>query len=80
MTVTKKYLRDWEKSARIRFTDEQKRMFFDYFGEEPYPHEWSEQDIYYHIRNYIVRGYWEKEEPIDSFDSGLEILTDEVEF
>jgi len=60
MTITKKYLRDWEKSARIRFTEEQTRISLERFGEEPWPYEWSGQDIYVQIGNYLYCGHWEK--------------------
>jgi len=77
MTITKKYLRDWEKSARIRFTEEQKRIFLERFGEEPRPHEWSEQDIWVQIRNFLYCGRWEK--PSILLGGGVP-LPDGVEF
>jgi len=60
MTITKKYLRDWENSARTYIPDEQKKIILDRFGEEPWPYEWSEQDIHVQIRNYLYCGHWEK--------------------
>ena len=60
MTITKKFLRDWENSDRIRFTDEQKAIFLERFGTEPEPYEWSLQDIVEQIKNYRYCGHWEK--------------------
>lgn len=60
MTITKKFLRDWERSARIRFTDEEMAIFLERFGTEPEPYEWSEQDIEVQIENYRYCGHWEK--------------------
>jgi hypothetical protein len=60
MTITKKYLRDWEKSARISFTGKQQQIILERFGTEPYPYEWSEQDIQVQIGNYLHCGHWEK--------------------
>jgi len=60
MTITKKHLRDWEKSVRIYIPPEQETMILERFGEEPWPYEWSEQDIWVQIRHYLKRGRWEK--------------------
>ena len=60
MTITKKYLRDLEKSANAHLSSEQKRTILDRFGTEPEPYEWSEQDIAVQIRNYLSCGHWEK--------------------
>jgi len=60
MTITKKYLRDWEKSARIYILPEQKLLILERFGTEPEPHEWSEQDIGVQIRNFLECGEFEK--------------------
>jgi len=68
MTITKQYLRKWEEGNRKRLTPEQKQIFLNRFGEEPYPYEWSEQDITVQIDNYLYCGEWEK--PIESSNSG----------
>jgi len=60
MTITKKYLNDWENSTRISITDEQKKIILERFGKEPYPYEWSDQDIHVQIKNYLHCGHWEK--------------------
>jgi len=61
MTITKKYLRDLEKSARISFTGKQQQIILERFGTNPYPYEWSEQDIQVQIGNYLHCGHWEKQ-------------------
>lgn len=76
MTITKKYLRDLEKSARIHITDEQKQIILERFGTEPEPYEWSEQDIAVQIGNYLYYGHWEKPSirsgPGEVFPPGVE--------
>lgn len=60
MTLTKKSLRKWEESARIRITEEQRNVIFDRFGTEPEPYEWSEQDINVQIQNFLGCGEFVK--------------------
>ena len=60
MTITRKYLNRWEKSARIYITPEQKLIILDRFGTEPTPYEWSEQDIAIQIQNYLGCGEFVK--------------------
>ena len=60
MTITKKYLRDWEKSFHICITPEQKQIILERFGTEPWPYEWTRQDIEVQIGNYLYCGHWEK--------------------
>lgn len=45
MTLNRKSLREFEESARVSLTDEQRAIILDRFGEEPWPYMWSEQDI-----------------------------------
>jgi len=72
MTITKKYLRDWERSALIRITPEQKRIILERFGTEPEFYEWSEQDIGVQTRNFLSCGEFEKTIRDNSSQSGLE--------
>ncbi len=60
MTISEKYLRDMEESTHIRITDGQKQMILERFGVEPWPYEWSQQDIAVQIGNYLYCGHWEK--------------------
>jgi hypothetical protein len=55
MTLTEKSLRQWEASAHILFTAEQKKMILDRFGTEPHPREWTEQDIAEQIRKLCAK-------------------------
>jgi len=60
MTITRKYLRDWENNMRTFITPEQKRVILERFGTEPEPYEWSDQDIFIQIRNYLGCGEFVK--------------------
>ena len=60
MTITEKYLLDWEKSARIRITPEQKQSILARFGDEPTPYEWTEQDIAVQVQNFLGCGEFVK--------------------
>ena len=77
MTITKQYLRKWEENNRKHLTHEQKQMFLERFSEEPYPYEWSAQDIDVQIGNYLYCGEWEK--PIQSNSFG-EALPHDIDF
>lgn len=51
MTLNKRDLRKWERSAHILFTNEQERIILDRFGSEPDDgNVWSEPDIAENIR------------------------------
>ena len=60
MIITKKYLRDWEKSSLTKITAEQKRIILERFGTEPEPHVWTDEDIFIQIRNYFECGEFVK--------------------
>ena len=60
MTITKKYLRDWENNMRVIITPEQKRVILERFGTEPEPHKWTDQDIYIQVGNYLDCGEFVK--------------------
>jgi len=54
MTLNRRKLRAWEKSAHILFTKEQETIILERFGEEPGDgYEWSEQDIAEQIREIL---------------------------
>ena len=78
MTITKKYLRDWENSHCTYITDKQKEIILERFGEEPWPYEWSEQDIHVQIRNYLYCGHWEK--PMKQCETDELLLSDDLPF
>ena len=77
MTITAKYLRDWEKSARMLFAAEQKRIILERFGTEPEPHVWTDQDIYVQIQNFL--GYGEFSKSIQA-NGPTSTLPDGIEF
>ena len=57
MTLTEKSLRMLQKSMRIRkITDEQEIAVLERFSTEPKPYEWTEQDIFVQIQNYLGCG------------------------
>jgi len=60
MTLNKKKLRKWEKSAHILLTEEQKVFILNRFGAEPEPYEWTEEDIFVQIRNFLGYGEFVK--------------------
>ena len=43
MTITKKYLRDWENNMRTIITADQERAILERFGTEPEPYAWSDR-------------------------------------
>ncbi|MDN6196410.1 MAG: hypothetical protein L0I93_07965 [Atopostipes suicloacalis] len=47
--------KDW-----VPFTDELKNKLLDVYGDESYPYEWSEQDIYQGLNN-IITDYFSKQ-------------------
>lgn len=54
MTLNKRKLRTWEKSAHILFTKEQEAIILERFSTEPEEgYEWSEQDISEGIRSIL---------------------------
>jgi hypothetical protein len=77
MIITKKYLLDWEKSARIHITDEQKQLILDRFGTEPEPCEWTDQDIAVQIQNFLGCGEFVK---TSEYCGEYSTLPDGVEF
>ena len=60
MTLNKRKLKRWGESMWVHFSKEQEREILERFGEEPEPYEWSEQDIFVQIRNYIGCGEFVK--------------------
>ena len=63
MTLNKRNLRKWSEGMRVLFTKEQERRILERFGEEPWPYEWSEQDIAMQIENLL--GWDEFEKPME---------------
>jgi len=60
MTLNRRSLNKWAESAFTVLTKEQKRVILERFGTEPEPYEWTEQDIFIQIRNYLSSGEFVK--------------------
>jgi len=64
MTINKRWLRKTTASLRVLITKEQELLILERFGEEPEPYEWSEQDIFVQIQNFLGCGeFVKKAEP-----------------
>ena len=61
MTITKKYLQDWEKSAFMVINADQKRAILERFGVEPESYEWTDQDIAVQVRSFLECGEFVKQ-------------------
>lgn len=59
MTINKRAIQELEHNYRMVFPGELKKYLLVTYGEEPWPNEYSEQDLYTNIRN-----------DIDAFQSG----------
>jgi len=60
MTLTKKALVRSLDSLRIFATKEQNAIILERFDTEPFPYEWSEQDIFTQIQNFLGCGEFVK--------------------
>ena len=60
MTLTKKALARSLDSMRILATDKVKSAILERFATEPFPYEWTEEDIFVQIRNYFSYGVFVK--------------------
>jgi hypothetical protein len=46
VTINKRKLRQIAQSLRIVISEEQEQIILERFGTEPWPHVWTEQDIF----------------------------------
>lgn len=53
MIINKAIIKKLERTYRIPFTDELKQYLLVKYAEEPFPYEYSEQDLYNNISNDI---------------------------
>jgi len=60
MTLTRKGLQELNENARRLLTPEQDEAILGRFGTEPWPHEWTGQDIACQIDIYLSYGVFEK--------------------
>lgn len=51
MTISKKIIRELENTYRMLFPNDLKRYLLVKYSEEPFPYEYSEQDLYTNIWN-----------------------------
>jgi len=56
MTLNEKTLNKWEKSSFTPLNAVQRQAILERFATEPEPYEWTEQDIWVQIRNYLACG------------------------
>lgn len=52
-TISKAYIRQLRENSRWRITAELEARLLAEFTEEPYPHVWSDQDLYEQVRRYV---------------------------
>ena len=67
MTLNKRSLKKLTDSWRITITKEQQRKILARFRDEPWPYEWSDQDITVQIRTFLAYGQFNKE-PMGLYD------------
>ena len=60
MTLNEKTLIKWVKSTFTLLTANQKQTILDRFGTEPESYEWTQQDIFVQIQNYLDCGEFVK--------------------
>ena len=55
MTATVKMIRDLRSKGRMRIDPDLEALILRRFGTEPYPHTYTEQDLYEQIRKLVIR-------------------------
>ena len=60
MILTKKDLHKWSENAFTPVNTVQSQAILERFGVEPEPYEWTQQDIFTQIRNYLDCGEFVK--------------------
>jgi hypothetical protein len=60
MILNKRGLKKLGESLRVIVTKEQEYAILERFGEEPWPYDWSEQDIVIQILNFLGCGEFVK--------------------
>ena len=54
MIATKKYLDELRQTARMNIDANLETYILAEFGEEPFPHTWSNQDLFEQIRKLVI--------------------------
>ena len=60
MTLNEKSLNKWVETSFAPINAVQRQAILERFGAEPEPYEWTEQDIWVQIRNYLACGEFVK--------------------
>ena len=60
MILTKKDLKQWSENTFTPVNTVQSQAILERFGAEPEPYEWTQQDIYTQIQNYLACGEFVK--------------------
>lgn len=55
MVVNKKYIEKLRRESPFPIDESLERCLLDEYGEEPFPYEWSEQDLYEQFRKISYR-------------------------
>ncbi len=55
MTLTRKLINDMRTHGRISIDKTLEALLLEHYGTEPYPHTYTEQDLYEQTRKLIVR-------------------------
>ena len=55
MTITPKMINEMRRHGRIPIDKELEASLLEHYGTEPFPHTYTEQDLYEQIRKFIVQ-------------------------
>ena len=54
MVATKEYIEELRQTSRINIDASLEAYILSEYGEEPFPHTWSSQDLYEQIRKLVI--------------------------
>ena len=54
MIATKKYIEELRQTSRMNIDANLEAYILSEYGEEPFPHTWSSQDLYEQIRKLVI--------------------------
>lgn len=60
MTVTRRMIRSLREQSRMDIDNNLEALILQKYGTEPYPHTYTEQDLYEQIRKLVMRYHREK--------------------
>ena len=76
MTLNETALNKWAKSTFTSLTAKQKQTILNRFGIEPEPYEWTQQDIFVQIQNYLDSGEFVKSVQVNENPPSLPVGAD----